>query len=172
MTFITAIPGIPVFDLARSIAFYRDAIGFELIHEDGGFAILVRDDVEVHLSVLDDESWRGRSGDTPVVSGSESFLAGTGGCRFQVSDVDELHERLQRFGAVHPNGPLGDRPWGIREFGALDPDNNGLTFFERRRPRPSGTVRRAYSPTSRVNTALNRSRTPEAPWEPRTPAGN
>lgn len=132
MKYNSAIPGIPVLNLDRSITFYRDALGLSVTHEDGRFAILKRDGVELHLSVLDDEDWRGRAGDTPVVSGAESFLAGTGGCRFHVDSVQEIHDRIESFGAIHPNGPLRDQPWGTREFGALDPDGNELTFFERR----------------------------------------
>ena len=66
-----------------------------MTHQDEGFAILRRDAAELHLTVLDDESWRTREGDWPVVTGAESFLPGTGGCRIQLEGVDELHERLR-----------------------------------------------------------------------------
>jgi len=29
---------------------------------------------------------------------------------------------------IHPNGKLGIKPWGQKEFSILDPDNNLLTF--------------------------------------------
>jgi hypothetical protein len=32
---------------------------------------------------------------------------------------------------VHPNAPLRETPWGTREFGALDPDGNLVSLYER-----------------------------------------
>ena len=66
-----------------------------------------------------------------VRSGAESFIAGTASCRVQVIGVDELHGELQPLNITHPNAQLADKPWGTREFGILDPDNNLITFFER-----------------------------------------
>ena len=37
-----------------------DALGFETLHHDGGFAVLLRDDAVVHLWESSDESWRTR----------------------------------------------------------------------------------------------------------------
>lgn len=41
--------------------------------------------------------------------------------------------RFRALGAVHPNGPLTDQPWGSREFAILDPDHNLITLYERRK---------------------------------------
>ena len=60
------------------------------------------------------------------------ILAGTASCRIGVEGVDELHGVLQPLGILHPNAQLADQPWGTRDFGVLDPDNNLITFFERR----------------------------------------
>lgn len=132
MRMLQAIPALPVKDMERSVEFYRAKLGFTLLHHEGGFAILERDAVEIHLWAATDDGWRKRSGSSPVVSGAESFIAGTASCRVGVEGVDELHGRIQPLGVLHPNAQLGDRPWGTREFGVLDPDNNLLTFFERR----------------------------------------
>jgi hypothetical protein len=67
-----------------------------------------------------------------VVSGAESFLAGTASCRVAVEQVDELHRALEPLGILHRNAPLRDQWWGSREFGVVDPDNNLITFFEKR----------------------------------------
>lgn len=118
--------------MERSTAFYRDKLGFALAHRDGGFAILRRDAVELHLWRAADEGWRTRSGSSPVVSGAESFIAGTASCRMSVEGIDALHAGLQPLGILHPNAPLRDSPWGTREFAVVDPDNNLIAFFERR----------------------------------------
>lgn len=130
MKMIVAIPALPVTQTERSVAFYRDELGFTVRHIDTGFAVLTCDAVELHLWEASDEQWRGRTGTLPVVSGAESFIAGTASCRMQISGVDEFYRELQPRGIVHPNGHLTDQPWGTREFSICDPDNNLITFFE------------------------------------------
>ena len=38
------IPALPVRDAATAVGFYRDRLGFEVLHHDGGFAVLARDE--------------------------------------------------------------------------------------------------------------------------------
>lgn len=132
MRMSNAIPAMPVKDVEQSAAFYRDKLGFTLAHHNGGFAILRRDAVEIHLWSASDEGWRERGPSSPVVSGAESFIAGTASCRVGVEGIDELHGDLQPLGILHPNAQLRDTPWGTREFSVVDPDNNAIAFFERR----------------------------------------
>lgn len=131
MRMLETIPALPVRDLERSVSFYRDRLGFRVIHVDSGFASLRCDSAELHLWVANDERWRSRAGGQPVVSGAESFIAGTASCRIAVTGIDELHRSLQPLGVLHPNSPLTDQPWGDRDFGVSDPDGNLLTFFQR-----------------------------------------
>ena len=131
MNLVLAIPTLPVRHTSQSVSFYRDKLGFTVRHEDSGFAILQRDAVEIHLWEASDEGWNSRTAASPVVSGAESFIAGTASCRVQVIGVDELHGELQPLNIMHPNAQLADKPWGTREFAILDPDNNLITFFER-----------------------------------------
>lgn len=64
-------------------------------------------------------------------AGAELYLAGTASCRLEVTGVGELYEHCRGLGVVHPNAPLTDQPWGTREFGVLDPDNNLVSLYER-----------------------------------------
>lgn len=43
------IPALPVRSIANAAAFYRDRLGFTVLHEDTGFAIVTRDSAEIHL---------------------------------------------------------------------------------------------------------------------------
>ncbi len=130
MKMLYAIPALPVKDIGRSVNFYCDKLGFTVIHQEAGFAVLRQDGVEIHLWAASDEDWRTRGGTPAVVSGAESFIAGTASCRVAVEHVDELYATLQSFGILHPNTSLRDRWWGSREFGVVDLDNNLITFFE------------------------------------------
>jgi catechol 2,3-dioxygenase-like lactoylglutathione lyase family enzyme len=126
------IPALPVRDAAAAVAFYRDRLGFEVLHHDDGFAVLRRDEVVLHLWQASDESWRERASlDNPVRSGAESFLAGTASCRVRTEGVDDLYEELRKSGVLHPVSRAGvdDTDFGTREFATLDLDGNLLTFF-------------------------------------------
>jgi catechol 2,3-dioxygenase-like lactoylglutathione lyase family enzyme len=94
------IPALPVRDVRAAVAYYRDRFGFDVSHETGDFAVLVRDDAVLHLWGATDGDWRSRDdlGRHPICSGAESFLAGTASCRIEVSDVDTLFAELQSAG--------------------------------------------------------------------------
>lgn len=119
--------------MLAAVAFYRDRLGFEVLHQDGGFAVLSRDEAVVHLWEASDESWREEIvADKPVRSGAESFIAGTASFRVQVTGVDDLYTELRDADVLHPVSKDGvdDTDFGTREFATLDPDGNLITFFE------------------------------------------
>jgi catechol 2,3-dioxygenase-like lactoylglutathione lyase family enzyme len=133
VTLSQTIPALPVRDAAAAVDFYRARLGFDVLHHDGGFAVLARDEAVLHLWQADDESWRGReSRDRAVESGAESFIAGTASCRIRVDGVDELYEELRLSDVLHPVSKqrVDDTDYGTREFATLDLDGNLLTFFQ------------------------------------------
>ena len=133
VTLSQTIPALPVRDAAAAVGFYRDRLGFETLHHDGGFAVVGRDEAVIHLWQASDEGWRERNaGETPVRSGAESFIAGTASCRIVVEGVDELYEELSRADVLHPVSKRGvdDTDFGTREFATLDQDGNLVTFFQ------------------------------------------
>jgi catechol 2,3-dioxygenase-like lactoylglutathione lyase family enzyme len=126
------IPALPVHDAARAVDFYRDRLNFRVLHHDGGFAVLARDDAVIHLWEASDETWRERDTlERPVRSGAESFIAGTASCRIVVDDVDALYDEYRASDVLHPVSKEGvdDTDFGTREFATLDLDGNLLTFF-------------------------------------------
>jgi catechol 2,3-dioxygenase-like lactoylglutathione lyase family enzyme len=134
VTMTQTIPAMPVREIRAGVAFYRDRLGFELLHHDGGFAVLRRDQAVVHLWESGDESWRTRDdlSERPVRSGAETFIAGTASFRVQVAGVDDLYEELARVDVLHPLSRDGvqDTDFGTREFATVDADANLVTFFE------------------------------------------
>jgi catechol 2,3-dioxygenase-like lactoylglutathione lyase family enzyme len=128
------IPALPVRDAAAAIDFYRDRLGFDVLHHDGGFAVLRRDEAVLHLWEASDESWRkGVDLERPICSGAESFIAGTASCRISVQGVDELYRELEAKDVLHRVSKDGvdNTDFGTREFATLDGDGNLVTFFER-----------------------------------------
>jgi catechol 2,3-dioxygenase-like lactoylglutathione lyase family enzyme len=132
------IPALPARNVTASVDFYRDRFGFGVLHHDGGFAVLCRDEAVLHLWEAGDESWRtrtpgsGNGRESPVCSGAESFIAGTASCRIVVEGVDELYEELSAADVLHTVSRDGvdDTDFGTREFATLDPDGNLVTFFQ------------------------------------------
>src|SRR5262245_20774175 len=111
MKMMKTIPALPVEDVTTAAACYHNKFGFTVIYQDDGFAILSRDDIQIHLWGASDKSWRPRlrqildgsleiDPDTVsiVVSGAETFLAGTASCRVEVQSIDELYAEYQTSG--------------------------------------------------------------------------
>ena len=135
MVLSQTIPALPVRDAGAAIAYYRDRLGFSVLHADDGFGVLRRDTAQIHLWQSGDDSWQQRpSINRPVRSGAESFLAGTASCRIMVDrpeSVDELHAELLAHEALHRVSTSGaaDTDFGTREVNAVDLDGNLITFF-------------------------------------------
>jgi len=134
----TTIPALPVRDVAAAVDHYVGRFGYAAIHQEGGFAVLVRDDSLIHLWQSDDEGWRLRPvedlQECPVRTGAEDFLAGTASCRVEVdsvASVDELYAELGSAGVLHPGdqGSPVDTDFGTREFATVDLDGNLIEFY-------------------------------------------
>jgi catechol 2,3-dioxygenase-like lactoylglutathione lyase family enzyme len=133
-TLSQTIPAMPVRDAAAAVDFYRDRLGFQVLHQEEGFAVLGRDNAQVHLWQAGDESWRERVAlrEIPISSGAESFIAGTASCRIMADGVDDLYAELSAKEVLHPVSRKGvsDTEYGTREFATLDQDGNLISFFE------------------------------------------
>jgi catechol 2,3-dioxygenase-like lactoylglutathione lyase family enzyme len=127
------IPALPVREMGAAVAFYVERFGFEVLHRQGGLAVLRRDEAVLHLGESGDEGWRSRGDfvEKPVCSGAESFIAGTASARIEVVDVDGLYEELRAAQVLHPVSREGvdDTDFGTREFATLDQDGNLISFF-------------------------------------------
>ena len=103
-----------VSDIAASLAYYRDVLGFEVTFEYGAplsYACLCRDEVALHL----------------LAAARTKRLPGQGGLCIFVRDVDRIYAELTGRGARPINRPE-DRDYGMRDFDIVDADGNQLTF--------------------------------------------
>lgn len=128
------IPALPVQDIKASCSYYTDRLGFTIRHQEETFAIAVRDEIEIHLWQACDKSWKWRSillFLKPVLTGAETYIAGTASCRIEVHGVEELYEEYKNQGVLHsPDSQIQEQYWGHKEFPAVDNDRNLLTFYE------------------------------------------
>ena len=81
------------------------------LYEDGGYAFLERDGLELHLALMEAAEW----------------TFNPTGVYCHVDDVDVLYEEFRAAGVVCLNVPE-DRPWRMREFAVNDPDETLLRF--------------------------------------------
>jgi len=125
--FNSVTPNLLVRDVATSLAFYRDVLGFqtkETVPEAAPFVfvMLERDGTLVFLNDL-----KAAAHEYPPAASMAP--GGTVAMFFIVNGVDDLHA------AVAPKAnvimPLKTQFYGMREFAITDPDNHIITFAER-----------------------------------------
>lgn len=109
-----AVPVLASLDIEATQRFYAERLGFKPVAQYPDYGIVERDDVQIHFWLTDDA-------DIPKATS----------CRVDVDGVDQLFEEMSAAGVVHPNGPLTDQPWGLREFAVLDEDGNMIKFGQR-----------------------------------------
>jgi uncharacterized glyoxalase superfamily protein PhnB len=114
-------PGITANDLQKSLAFYRDVVGFaveERWEKDGKLA-------GVQL----------RAGDVVFMLGQDDWQKGRDrvkGVGFRLycetaQDVDALAKKIESKGGTLDQQPK-DQPWGMRDFAFTDPDGFKITI--------------------------------------------
>jgi catechol 2,3-dioxygenase-like lactoylglutathione lyase family enzyme len=116
---VFAAPVLQVSDLARSIAYYRKQLGFDLEFEyEGFYASVLRDGCRVHLNCS-----------TPPERDQQAFeAAGHLDACFGVTDAQALASELAATGAdISVN--LRVMPYG-KEFYVRDPDGYILGFVQ------------------------------------------
>jgi catechol 2,3-dioxygenase-like lactoylglutathione lyase family enzyme len=112
-------PVLRVTDLQRSLAYYRDRLGFDLeFNYEGFYASVVRDDCHVHLNCA-----------APLERDQKAFDAAEhlDAC-FGVEDAEALANALASSGAEF-SVALRNMPYG-REFYIKDPDGYILGFIQ------------------------------------------
>jgi len=99
-------------ELARSLAYYRDKLGFRVVFSyEGFYAGVERDEVTIHLQS----------------SGPNRRQPGQGALYVFARDVDALHREFVSKGAAIIKPPQ-DYDYGMRDFDLDDPDGNHLSF--------------------------------------------
>ncbi|HTO09286.1 MAG TPA: glyoxalase superfamily protein [Myxococcota bacterium] len=110
---VKAVPRFPVLDLAAALEFYEKQLGFQRLFLFPDYAGVARSGFELHLFVVSDPA-------LPLWTS----------CRVNVRGLDALYQEYLRAGVVHASGRLEHRPWGFREFTAVDLFGNALVFAE------------------------------------------
>lgn len=116
-----AIPVLPAADTAESLKWWTDICGFIETFRDNtppNYVGINRGEAHLHIAGMSDKELARKVGDQTMV-------------RLSVKGIEEMYaEYKKRGGEVHPNGQLQTKPWGTREFAAIDPNGVCVTFQE------------------------------------------
>ena len=109
---------VPTSRLEDSVRFYRDALGLRLVDEwsDMGRGALFEASDTAHVELVE-------VADVPDVAEPRTTIG------LQVRGVDEVHERLEAFGAKI-KAPPRTREWGMYGFGSFDPNGTPINVYE------------------------------------------
>ncbi len=111
-------------DFERSVSFYRDTLGMELVggwdRPDGKGALLSAGGTGV-IEIYGAAEGQTYEGPNPVAINLAIQLE-------NVEAVDNFHQRLAGKG-VERIEPPQDRPWGHRSFVVYDPDDIPIHFY-------------------------------------------
>jgi hypothetical protein len=61
---------------------------------------------------------------------SDKYIAQNTSCYVYVTNIEPLYAEYKASGIIHPNGPLKEQPYGMKEFAILDADGNLIKFGE------------------------------------------
>lgn len=123
-------PLLQVRDLAASVAFYGQKLGFRTGSTEGGFSAVRRDDCLIYLAQKTKDA---------DVTNKVARAADDGWCTYdlhihcQPGTLDALYQEFRAKGVPMPEGfeagPV-TRSYGIRDFSVLDLDGYDLVFGE------------------------------------------
>ncbi|WP_341225863.1 glyoxalase/bleomycin resistance/extradiol dioxygenase family protein [uncultured Arcticibacterium sp.] len=114
--FKKGIPVLPSSDIKRDVAWYKKYTGFEMKGGDEMYAVLRRENIDIHLQ------WHADTEEDPLLGGSV--------VRFWIQDVISLFEEFVENGALSKDKLRLNTAWGTNEFGLYDLNKNALFFFE------------------------------------------
>lgn len=110
-SYLRIAPTISVSNIERSLEFYTRVLAFDILFKNGdptGFAVLNKDQAEVHLTLN-----RQHQASTSSV------------CHLLVDDAATLYRHCMKTKVRIIKG-IRDQPYGLRDFVIADPDGNRL----------------------------------------------
>jgi uncharacterized glyoxalase superfamily protein PhnB len=127
VTFTSVTPNLLVRDVAKSLVFYRDVLGFTMGEtvpdkEPFVFVWMKRDDVSVFINDI-----KAAEHDYPPAATMPQ--GGTAALFFVISGVDDYYAKVGSKANVVM--PIKTQFYGMREFAVTDPDGHIITFAER-----------------------------------------
>ncbi|WOD42701.1 glyoxalase/bleomycin resistance/extradiol dioxygenase family protein [Hwangdonia lutea] len=110
------VPVLPSQNIDRDVAWYKDHVGFELVHKDSMYAVLKRDKLYMHLQ------WHADTDDDPFLGGSV--------IKIFVKSIKPFFEEFVKRGTVNQDKLRLKTDWNTNDFGFYDLNKNAIFFVE------------------------------------------
>jgi hypothetical protein len=111
----TICPVLSTSDLERDINWYKTRVGFNLTHQEEGYAVLNRDHIWIHLQ------WHHNNEEDPInISVIKIF----------VNDIQPIFKEMLTRGTTSKDKLHLNTPWSTHEFGFYDLNNNAVFFVQ------------------------------------------
>jgi catechol 2,3-dioxygenase-like lactoylglutathione lyase family enzyme len=107
----STVPVLASLDLKETLDFYKVRLGFEVRGQFDDYAIVSRDDAEIHFWKCEDR-----------------HIAENTSCYIRTSGIQILYEEFARRGLTVKEPVI--QPWGMKELYVIDPHGNLLEFGE------------------------------------------
>ena len=104
---LKGLPELPFDDIAAAVTWYKDVLGFRINYQQEDLGVMDRGKITLLLV--------------------PRRHPGTGSAYIYVEDADALYAELKASGAGIQGEPVS-HPWGLRDFGVLDPEGNSIRF--------------------------------------------
>jgi catechol 2,3-dioxygenase-like lactoylglutathione lyase family enzyme len=118
--FLALNPVIPVRNMAATVSFYEQQLGFTKVFDDAAqpdaafdYAGLARGGLCLHLQTMAPDE----NPTMPLI-------------RIQVENIESLYDEYRAKGVISPGGALEAKPWGSKDFGVYDVNGAALVFYE------------------------------------------
>jgi hypothetical protein len=112
-TLRVAVPMLASLDIGVTVRFYTESLGFTCRFQSPEYAIVQRDDIEIHFWPCGDPN-----------------IAANTACRVAVLGISDLYVEYSKRSILRPDCKVHETTWQTREFEVFDPHNNVVTFFE------------------------------------------
>lgn len=114
--FIGITPVLPSQDIDRDVIWYKQYLGFDLIHKDSMYAVLRRENLFIHLQ------WHADTKDDPLLGGSVAKIF--------VANIHSIFSECMEKGTVEHSDLRLKTDWGTNEFGFFDLNKNAIFFVQ------------------------------------------
>ncbi|WP_020527045.1 bleomycin resistance family protein [Flexithrix dorotheae] len=114
--FLEITPVLPSQNIDRDVDWYESNVGFKLVYKDQMYAVLKRENLNIHLQ------WHADTDEDPLLGGSV--------IKIFVNNLMPIFEELVQRGTVSKEKLRLKTSWGTNEFGFYDLNKNAVFFVE------------------------------------------
>jgi uncharacterized glyoxalase superfamily protein PhnB len=123
------VPILPSKNIPESLEFYQRVYGF---HQPWAWTKSGQQITDFEKANPNDIGYGGLS--EPLIVhfwfSEDEHVLESAGFRIEVEEIETIYAVCKAENCIHPNAPLETKPWGVKEFGTLDPSGVLVTIYQ------------------------------------------